>query len=171
MLGTGDNELDQMQQEPSQHNQAYIVHCNKWRPYYYDMFNRAGNLTILSLGNEANTLIENLPADKNQSNTWHDRLKKKAATENVTDFASIRIYWRYPEASKQPDGKACFMFTKNGYTEVANTARNELLQYANLRTKAHLAVPTLQASLNFEPLQKFWQDQIENLRGRYCHFS
>lgn len=22
---------------------------NKWRPFYYDMFNRVGNLTVLSL--------------------------------------------------------------------------------------------------------------------------
>ena len=26
-----------------------FVQCNNWRPYYYDMYNRVGNLTILSL--------------------------------------------------------------------------------------------------------------------------
>lgn len=34
--------------------QQYIVNCNKWRPFYYDMFNRVGNLTILSLCQVAN---------------------------------------------------------------------------------------------------------------------
>jgi len=56
-------------------NQLYSVFCNKWRPYYYDMFNRAGNLTILSLSSEANSLIEGLYNHKNQSNTWHERMK------------------------------------------------------------------------------------------------
>jgi hypothetical protein len=46
-------------------NQLYSVFCNKWRPYYYDMFNRAGNLTILSLSSEANSLIEGLHNHKN----------------------------------------------------------------------------------------------------------
>lgn len=38
----------------------YIVDCNKWRPFYYDMFNRAGNLTILSLSQTANSVIQSL---------------------------------------------------------------------------------------------------------------
>jgi len=40
--------------------QLYYVPCNKWRPYYYDMFNRAGNLTIISLSRSANRVIEAL---------------------------------------------------------------------------------------------------------------
>ena len=30
------------------------LHIEKWRPFYYDMFNRVGNLTVLSLKREIN---------------------------------------------------------------------------------------------------------------------
>jgi hypothetical protein len=30
----------------------------KWRPFYFDMFNRVGNLTVLSLRKEINQIIE-----------------------------------------------------------------------------------------------------------------
>jgi hypothetical protein len=45
-------QLEIEQDKPAQ--QQYIVNCNKWRPFYYDMFNRAGNMTILSLSEQAN---------------------------------------------------------------------------------------------------------------------
>jgi len=32
----------------------------RWRPYYYDLFNRVGNLTILSLGERVNEIIEDM---------------------------------------------------------------------------------------------------------------
>ena len=73
-----------------------IVQCNKWRPYYYDMFNRAGNLTILSLNKRSNAIIENLHTYQNKQNTWHDRHKRRFPVDEFTDFASIRIYWKYP---------------------------------------------------------------------------
>jgi hypothetical protein len=31
---------------------------DKWRPFYYDLFNRVGNLTVLSLRKEVNQLID-----------------------------------------------------------------------------------------------------------------
>lgn len=67
------------------------------------MYNRAGNLTILSLSGEANNVIESLHSHKNQSNTWHERMKKnkKASSEDITDFASLRIYWLYKNGSTQ----------------------------------------------------------------------
>lgn len=68
-----------------------IVQCNKWRPYYYDMFNRAGNLTILSLSRKRNAIIENLHTYKNKSNTWHDRMKRKFPEEDFSEYAAVRI--------------------------------------------------------------------------------
>jgi hypothetical protein len=34
------------------------VEVDKWRPFYYDLFNRVGNLTVLSLRKEVNQLID-----------------------------------------------------------------------------------------------------------------
>jgi len=34
------------------------LQIEKWRPFYYDMFNRVGNLTVLSLKKEINQIIE-----------------------------------------------------------------------------------------------------------------
>ena len=109
-------------------NEGVFIQCNKWRPYYYDMFNRVGNLTVLSLSRRRNAIIENLHTYKNKSNTWHDRLRRKFPEEEFTDFASIRIYWKYPETeSKQdeisvnkgpPDQKGYFMFTNEKVHEL-----------------------------------------------------
>jgi len=60
------------------------------------MFNRTGNITVLSLSRRRNAIIENLHTYKNKSNTWHFRLKRKFPEEDFSDFASIRIYWKYP---------------------------------------------------------------------------
>lgn len=94
-----------------------VIQCNKWRPYYYDTFNRAGNLTILSLSKRRNAIIENLHTYKNKSNTWHDRLKRKFPEEDFTDYAAVRVYWDYKrqessEREHTPSNKTFFLFTE-----------------------------------------------------------
>lgn len=77
-----------------------IVACNKWRPFYYDMFNRVGNLTLLSLSRRLNAVIESLHSFTHQhkKSTWHERFNLRFPEENQTDFASLRIYWSYKDA-------------------------------------------------------------------------
>ena len=78
------------------------------------MFIRAGNLTILSLSSEANSLIEGLHNHKNQSNTWHERMKgnKRTNQEDFSEYASLRIYWQYEDGKTQPLKKGYFLFNK-----------------------------------------------------------
>ena len=115
-----------------------FIQCNKWRPYYYDMFNRVGNLTVLSLSRRRNAIVENLHTYKNKSNTWHDRLRRKFPEEEFTDFSSIRIYWKYPKIDAKsapvepgvnngpPEEKGYFMFTNDKVLEL------EKYQYDNI---------------------------------------
>jgi hypothetical protein len=35
-----------------------LLQIEKWRPFFFDMFNRVGNMTILSLRKEINQIIE-----------------------------------------------------------------------------------------------------------------
>jgi hypothetical protein len=39
------------------------IEVNKWRPYYYDFFNRVGNLTVLSMRKEINQIIDVIQQD------------------------------------------------------------------------------------------------------------
>ena len=39
------------------------VPSDKWRPYYYDLFNRVGNLTVLSLRKDVNQIVDILKTD------------------------------------------------------------------------------------------------------------
>lgn len=36
------------------------VPIQRWQPYYYDLFNRVGNLTILSLNSSVSTQVEEM---------------------------------------------------------------------------------------------------------------
>jgi phage anti-repressor protein len=63
------------------------------------MFNRVGNLTVLSLSKRRNAVIENLHAFKNRSKTWAERLIRKAQEKDSQDYAAVRIYWKYPDQS------------------------------------------------------------------------
>lgn len=45
------------------------IECDKWRPYYFDLFNRVGNLTVLSLRKEVNQLIDIISKDSTASGT------------------------------------------------------------------------------------------------------
>ena len=98
------------------------IEVDKWRPFYYDLFNRVGNLTVLSLRKEVNQLVDIIHKD-NQSNSLnsiqdylkHDRgtngrylPQGSALTGNLmddlknqldlfSDYATIRIYWKFYE--------------------------------------------------------------------------
>ena len=82
-----------------------IIACNKWRPYYYDMFNRVGNLTLLSLSRRRNSIIESLHTFTHENRNWHERFNLRFPEEEQSDFASVRIYWDYRNKDEK-DGDA-----------------------------------------------------------------
>ena len=49
------------------------------------MFNRVGNLTVLSLKKEINLIIEEMIYGA----------KKEIILDNLSDFAAIRVYWKF----------------------------------------------------------------------------
>lgn len=61
------------------------LQIEKWRPFYFDMFNRVGNLTVLSLKKEINLIIDEMIYGP----------KKDSNLDRFTDFAAIRIYWKF----------------------------------------------------------------------------
>ena len=174
--------------------QGVFIQCNKWRPYYYDMFNRVGNLTVLSLSRRRNAIIENLHTYKNKSNTWHDRLRRKFPEEEFSDFTSIRIYWKYPEGQNAepgvnrgpPDEKGYFMFSNDAVEELRKfeygrvwpvlsrrIREQQLERQKHLKTK-DFSEDTVLASpqeLEKEKVNQFWRKQIGNLAMRYPLFS
>ena len=80
---------------PSANDVGVIIACNKWRPYYYDMYNRVGNLTVLSLGRRRNAIIESLHAFTHEDRKWHERFNHTFPEEEQVDFATVRIYWKF----------------------------------------------------------------------------
>ena len=82
--------------EKDEKNETF-VQCNNWSPYYYDMFNRVGNLTVISLSKRRNAVIENLHAFRTKSSTWAERMKSKVPDKDFQDYAAVRIYWKYPD--------------------------------------------------------------------------
>ena len=90
-----DSQLSQQQDQQNGQNEGVIIACNKWRPYYYDMFNRVGNLTLLSLSRRRNSIIESLHTVNHENRNWHERFSLKFPEEEQSDFASVRIYWDY----------------------------------------------------------------------------
>lgn len=49
------------------------------------MFNRVGNLTVLSLKKEINQIIEEMINGN----------KKEINIDILTDFAAVRVYWKF----------------------------------------------------------------------------
>ena len=80
-----------------QGDDCVIIQCNKWRPYYYDMFNRVGNLTMLSLNQRRNSIIESLHTFSHENRSWHERNNLRFPEEDQTDYAAVRIYWSYKQ--------------------------------------------------------------------------
>jgi hypothetical protein len=104
--------------------QNYMMSCNKWRPYYYDMFNRVGNLTILSLCHEANKVIEQLHNINHQQITWHMKYKKLGDESwREQEFASLRIF-----RGVQGKERSFILFTQNEARLVNSTG--DLKKYA-----------------------------------------
>ena len=106
-----------------------FVQCNNWSPYYYDMFNRVGNLTVLSLSKRRNAVIENLHAFKNRSKTWAERLARKTSDKDTKDYAAVRIYWKYPspEVSKPTTQKGFYLFHSGDLVTEVNQSDLSLL--------------------------------------------
>lgn len=62
------------------------LQIEKWRPFFFDMFNRVGNMTILSLRKEINQIIEE----------YCTQTRSTALTgKDLKDFSTVRIYWRH----------------------------------------------------------------------------
>jgi len=125
-------------------NEGVFIQTNKWRPFYYDMFNRVGNLTVLSLSKRRNAIIENLHTYRNKSNTWHDRQKRKFPEEDFSDFASVRIYWKYPETSETvepgvnygpPSNKGFYMFSQDKVLELEKYQYDKVLPILSRRVQ------------------------------------
>lgn len=99
---------------------------DKWRPFYYDMFNRVGNLTILSLSKKRNALIEAYHENTELNIHCNYKLSRKPMKnlEKFTDYSSLRIYWKYDKNHSQsgpPKSKGFFLVKGDSITEVNRT--------------------------------------------------
>ena len=52
-------------------------------------------MTLLSLSRGRNSIIESLHTFTHENRHWHERFNLRFPEEEQSDFASIRIYWRY----------------------------------------------------------------------------
>ena len=126
-----------------------IIQCNKWRPYYYDMFNRVGNLTLLSLSRRRNSIIESLHTFTHENRRWQERLNLRFPEEEQSDFASLRIYWKYQaeedvpmdepgeEHKGPPAHKSYFLFHNNRVQEVERHDFSKIRKFINRRLEEH----------------------------------
>ena len=73
------------------------------------MYNRVGNLTLLSLSRRRNSIIESLHTFTHENRNWHERFNLRFPEEDQTDFASIRIYWKYKQGSQAKPNDAADM--------------------------------------------------------------
>lgn len=90
------------------------VDQDKWKPFYQDLFNRVGNLTVLSLRHCANQLIDVVGKKEDASlATVDDYIKQCVSSDKIStmktslqdeltrnldshnDYAAIRIYWKF----------------------------------------------------------------------------
>lgn len=98
------------------------------------MFNRVGNLTVLSLRREINQIVEE------QCST------QKTPVSELNDFATVRIYWRYftPKGEPLPPawGKAFYLYTGTGLREVASHDLEAIVPHvsARIREKVNLGL-------------------------------
>lgn len=101
------------------------------------MFNRVGNLTVLSLKKEINHIIEE-----------YCGASKSSSVDSLNDFSTIRIYWKYlkslDEDLKMEDGenivqdeksKAYYIYSNNQMKELLYKDLESLVPYASLRVK------------------------------------
>ncbi len=111
----------------------------KWRPFYYDMFNRVGNLTVLSLKKEINQII--------------DEGRNVNLSFDQSDFSTVRIYWRfYKDQNLQIEdplsseplslSKAFFLYSNNQVRELSKLDFYSIMQFASekVRDKIQYAI-------------------------------
>jgi len=116
------------------------LQIEKWRPFFFDMFNRVGNMTILSLRKEINQIIEEYCT---QTRSTAD------SSKDLKDFSTVRIYWRHFDLDKDeakeedvsmketqatPD-KTLYLYTNNTIKEVVYRDLEALLPYVCFRVK------------------------------------
>jgi hypothetical protein len=98
------------------------IEFDKWKPYYFDFFNRVGNLTVLSLRKEVNQLIDIISKDSSANGAasiqaylqqyQSSSSKQSVAGSNLigelrkyldlfNDYATIRIYWKFYKDPQQ----------------------------------------------------------------------
>jgi len=103
------------------------------------MFNRVGNLTILSLAKKRNLLIENLH-NQPKNSTFRPDFKNQNL-DGVEDYSSIRIYWKYDKNSvNQPKQKGFYLFKNDKVSEVGRNDYVELASAVSRRTREHLPI-------------------------------
>ena len=69
------------------------------------MFNRVGNLTVLSLSRRRNSIIESLHTFTHENRNWHERFNLRFPEEEQSDFTSVRIYWDYEGSARKKAAK------------------------------------------------------------------
>lgn len=108
------------------------------------MFNRVGNLTILSLKKEINQIIEEYCTSS----------KTAANSNDLNDFSTVRIYWHYflPNEARDKDvemspenrivskalenkEKAIYLYHGNSLRELPKGDLEALLPYVSYRIK------------------------------------
>jgi hypothetical protein len=104
------------------------------------MFNRVGNMTILSLRKEINQIIEEYCTQTRST---------AESSKDLKDFSTVRIYWRHFELDKEeakeedvsmkesqgtPD-KTLYLYTNNTMKEVVYRDLEALLPYVCFRVK------------------------------------
>lgn len=100
------------------------------------MFNRVGNLTVLSLKKEINQIIEESMSSA----------KKEIIADNLTDFSAVRIYWKFykdPSLSQEDPLsndpcqmlKSYYLYCNNQIRELVKNDLQSVLPYASDRIK------------------------------------
>jgi hypothetical protein len=120
------------------------LQIEKWRPFFFDMFNRVGNMTILSLRKEINQIIEEYcTMTKSTSDSQKD----------LKDFSTVRIYWRHFDLDKeetkiedvqmrdsagvilQPPEKSFYLYNNSMMKELVYRDLEALLPYVCFRVR------------------------------------
>ncbi len=114
------------------------LQIEKWRPFFFDMFNRVGNMTVLSLRKEINQIIEEYcTSSKNTQDT----------SKELKDFSTVRIYWKHfdlknvqneedvemKEHESSISGKTYYLSSNNQIKEIAYNDLEALLPYVCFR--------------------------------------
>jgi|LauGreDrversion4_2_1035121.scaffolds.fasta_scaffold81700_1 hypothetical protein len=91
------------------------------------MFNRVGNLTVLSLRREINQIIEEYCTSQ------------KYVPDDLNDFATVRIYWRCFQPSGEQNSrrfeKAFYLYQQDSLIELAKNDLEALLPHTSIRVR------------------------------------